>query len=430
VLNFVAVCITIIAGAIPGPQAGNLDAGRVYGSEAPYGNAASSEVLEPPKGYSLFFVETVGRHGSRTSIPSEESDRILQLWEQAKEADALTETGEDLKADIEKFQADEKEIGAGQLTSLGKLELNGLGRRTAENYADFFTRAQEDGDEIAFVTSNMKRTKDSAAAMKAAIQERHPDLKIAKDAVSNRTLRVGGNTSATGRDHIRRLKKTQDIKQAAHNALTNLYQPLFIETQIKDQVGAAIDLYKLYQRGPGMRPHTDVSFEKYIDRADAEIIGDEQAGEKFYRYGPGIREEDVSYRAARPLLNDFMKRLQERVDGGKTAAVFRHSHGETVMPFTALTQLRSANYQEYKGGLYTASNNPWRSYLSGPIGGSIEWAAYRNKAGKVLLTLRFNEEPSRFSKACKFAVEKPEIESGFYTLGEIKSCIKSTGGFR
>jgi hypothetical protein len=265
--------------------------------------------------------------------------------------------------------------------------------------------------------------------MKSAIQERYPDLKVAKDAVSNRTLRLGGNSSATGRDHIRQLKKTQDIEQAAHNALSNLYQPLFIE-RIEDPVGAAIDLYRLYQRGPGMRPHTDVSFEKYIDRADAEVIGDEQAGEKFYRYGPGIRGEDASYKAAKPLLNDFMKRLQERVDGGKTAAVFRHSHGETVMPFTALTQLRSANYQEHKGGLYTPAGNPWRSYLSGLIGGSIEWAAYRNKTGKVLLTLRFNEEPSRFSKACKFEVEAPKVESGFYTLAEIKSCIKSTGGFR
>ena len=428
-LNFVAVCITIIAGAIPGPQAGNVDAGRAYGSEAPYGNVASSEVLEPPKGYSLFFVETVGRHGSRTSVPSEENARILELWEQAKKEDALTETGEDLKADIEKFKADEKKLGAGQLTSLGKSELYGLGRRTADNYADFFSRAQKDGDEIAFVTSNMKRTKDSAAAMKAAIEERYPDLKIAKDAVSNRTLRVGGKASAIGRDHIRRLKKVQDIEQAANNALSNIYQPLFIE-RMKDPVGAAIDLYRLYQRGPGMRAETDVSFEKYLDHADAEVIGAEQAGEKFYRYGPGIRDEDVSYRQARPLLNDFMKRLQERVDGGKTAAVFRHSHGETLMPFTALTQLRDANYPEPKGGLYTAASNPWRSYISGLIGGSVEWAAYRNKAGKVLLTLRFNEVPSRFSKACKFEVPLPKVESGFYTLAEIKSCIKSTDGFR
>ena len=60
-----------------------------------------------------------------------------------------------------------------------------------------------------------------------------------------------------------------------------------------------------------------------------------------------------------------MKRLEERVDGGKTAAVFRHAHGETLMPFTALLQLRSANQQEPKGGLYGDETNPLRGWKSG-----------------------------------------------------------------
>jgi len=425
VLNFVVACLTIIAGAIPGPQAGNGTAAQVYGSEAAYGNVASSKVVKPPKGYSLFFVETVGRHGSRTSVPSDVSGGILKLWEQAKKQNQLTETGEHLKADIEKFRADEKALGSGQLTSLGKSELHGLGRRTADNYADFFSRVQEDGDRIAFVTSTVKRTKDSAAAMKAAIKERYPDLKITKDAVSNRTLRIGGKPSFIGRDHIRRLKKVQDVEVAAHNILANIYQPVFIETSIKNPVKAAIDLYRLFQRGPGMAADTDVTFKQYLDPADADVISAEQAGELLYRFGPGIRRESNTYQVAQPLLNDFMKRLQQRVDGGKTAAVFRHSHGETVMPFTALTQLRSANQPEPKGGLYTEGSNPWRSYRSGAIAGSIEWAAYRNKRGRILLTLRFNEKPSRFSKAC----QPTEPDGPFYTLEEIKSCINSPAGF-
>ena len=426
-LNFVAACVTILAGLIPGPQApgGDPDA-RVYGSEAPYGNSATSKVRVPPEGYSLFFLQTVGRHGSRTNTGPEEEERILRLWERAEKENALTDNGENLKDDIRRFQSAEKRIGYGQLTSIGKAELDGLGRRTAYNYAEFFSRAQEDGDRIAFVTSGMKRTKDSAAAMKAAIKKRYPDLDFAKDAVSDRTLRVTGNVSVIGRDHIRRLKNLPDVEIAANNVLANIYQPVFLATMTKNKrIDAAIDMYRLFQRGPGMRAATDVDFSEYVDRADAEILGIEQAGEKFYRYGAGIRGEDVTYSGAKPLLNDFMKRLQERVNGGKTAAVFRHSHGETVMPFTALTQLRSANQQEPKGGLYGDETNPWRSYKSGAMAGSIEWAAYRNEAGKILLTLRFNEEPSRFSKACK----PTEPDGPFYTLAEIKRCINDPGGF-
>ena len=109
------------------------------------------------------------------------------------------------------------------------------------------------------------------------------------------------------------------------------------------------------------RPGGRLELKTTVDSADAEVMSEEQTGELLYRHGPGVRDEDNTYRVARPLLNDFMKRLQERVDGGKAAAVFRLSHGETLMPFTALTQLRSANQQEPKGGLYTENSNPWRS---------------------------------------------------------------------
>ena len=420
-LNFVVACLTILAGLVPGSQ-DNPQLARVYQSEAPYGNEATTKIAKAPDGYELFFVETIGRHGSRTATNDDEEERVIKLWEQAKEQDALTEVGEDLKDDLKQFEADQKEIGYGELTSIGKAEMAGIGRRTAENYADFFSRVSEKGEEIAFVTSPVNRTKESAAAMKGEIKERFPDLKIAKDAVSERTLIIGSGATALGRQHIRELKRVQDVEQAATNVLATIYQPQFI-VQVKDPVDAALDLYRVYQRGPSMAANSSVDLTKYVDEADAIVLGQEQSGEKFYRYGPGNEGEDSSFIGAKPLLNDFMKRLEERVDGGKTAAVFRHAHGETLMPFTALTQLRGANDQELS--LITNDNNPWRGYTSGPLAGSVEWAAYRNDKGKILLTLRFNEEPSRFSKAC----QPTEPNGPFYTLEEIRSCINSRGGF-
>ncbi len=422
-LNFLVTAVTILAGLIPGPQDGNGTAARLYASEAPYGNAASSKIAAPPKGYTLFFVETIGRHGSRAATSAAEEKRVLKVWGKAEKADALTEVGTKLKGDIERFQQAEKAIGYGELSSIGKAELAGLGRRTAENYADFFQRVSEDGDKVSFVSSPVNRTKESAAAMKGAIAKAFPDLAFSKDAVSERTLVIKAGASALGQDHIRRLKQEPDLILAAHNVLANIFSPEFVAT-LKNPVKVALDLYQVFQRAPSLIAETNVTFEQYVDAADAEILGHEQTGEKFYRYGPGIRGEDSSFRGAKPLLDDFMKRLNARVDGGKTAAVFRVGHGETMMPFTALTQLRSANEQEPKGGLYKYDLNPFRGWKSGLTAGSIEWAAYRNKGGKVLLTLRFNEEPSRFSKACK----PIEANSPFYTLAEIRSCINDPGG--
>ena len=147
--------------------------------------------------------------GPATATGDAEENRILKLWEQARKQGALTENGKNLKRDIERFQAAEKEVGYGELTSIGKAELAGLGRRTADNYAEFFSRAQEDGDKIEFVTSPVKRTKESAEAMKGAIKRRFPDLTFAKDAVSERTLVIGANPSPIGLQHIRRLRSKE-----------------------------------------------------------------------------------------------------------------------------------------------------------------------------------------------------------------------------
>ena len=99
-LNFVAICVTILASAIPGPQAGNVESARIYASEAPYGNVAMSKFRKPPEGYTLFFIETVGRHGSRASVNDADEKQVLKFWKQAKDADALTPNGEQLKDDI------------------------------------------------------------------------------------------------------------------------------------------------------------------------------------------------------------------------------------------------------------------------------------------------------------------------------------------
>ena len=88
------------------------------------------------------------------------------MWEKARKAGALTQTGENFKNDVQRFQTAEEKLGYGELSSLGKTELAGLGRRTADNYADFFSRVQEDGDEIKFITSPVNRTKESADAMR------------------------------------------------------------------------------------------------------------------------------------------------------------------------------------------------------------------------------------------------------------------------
>ena len=86
-------------------------------------------------------------------------------------------------------------------------------------------------------------------------------------------------------EHLRQYLSQPDLKIAAHNVLANLYQPQYISRSSARSTRPST-IYKVFQRAPGLVAETDVTFKAYVDPADAEVLGQELAAEKFYRYGP------------------------------------------------------------------------------------------------------------------------------------------------
>jgi hypothetical protein len=117
------------------------------------------------------------------------------------------------------------------------------------------------------------------------------------------------------------------------------------------------------------------------------------------------------------VLDDFFTALDRRIAGGSTAAVFRLAHGEVTMPFAALIKLPGSEQQASRAFSY--GSNPWRGSVAGRLGGNIEWAAYRNAAGEVLVTMRHNEQPVQFNASCT-----PSAAGAyFYRLDQLKKCL-------
>jgi hypothetical protein len=169
-----------------------------------------------------------------------------------------------------------------------------------------------------------------------------------------------------------------------------------------------------------MVDETDVTFSEYVPQYDARLLAYANDASGFYVHGPGVEGEDNSYKMAQPLLDDFLASLDRRVAGGKTAAVFRLAHGETTMPFEALIKAPGSEKQAPADTGYTYANNPWRGDVAGKLAGNVEWAAYKNAAGKVLVTMRLNEEPVRFNSSCVPSTESPF----FYTVLSLKTCLR------
>jgi hypothetical protein len=419
-VKFIAVLASLLSSlgsSIAPAHADGVDPTHYYANQTPYGDPETTPVRIPPPGYKLIFLENVGRHGSRSQTSDAGEKRAYAVWRSAASRQALTTTGQRFDDDLRTFQAAEKSIGYGELSALGKAEWKGIGRRTAVNYADFWSRTAATGDDVAFSSSPVHRTKTSAAALRSGLDENAPRLDL-KARTTDRRLLISSGATKAGNAATAQIQRRSDVRAAAKRVLRRLYTPSYVEG-LADPVGKALDIYALYAIAPGMRGETSVSFDRYIPLEDARLLGYAKDAQTFYRYGPGVAGESSSYRQAKPVLADFFADLDARVAGGKTAVVFRLGHGETTMPFAALIKAPGSQKQAPRSTPFSYSTNPWRGYTAGRMAGSLEWAAYRNAAGKILVTMRYNERPVKFRSSCTPSGSDPY----FYRVSTLKNCL-------
>ena len=409
---FVAALSLSLSGARADDDVSN---DRYYANQTPYGDPASTSIVAPPAGYELFFVENVGRHGSRSMVSTGTEKRVLAVWKAASRKGALTSRGKRLDDQVRAFQRAEKKVGYGNLSTVGKAEWRGIGRRTATTYGGFLTAASARGEKVAMQTSPVYRTKQSANYFRLGLQGVVPSLATSPRTVNQDLLIEEGSTKA-GRAQIAQVRTRIAVRAAAKDVLLRVYKKSYVK-RLKDPVGKALDIYLLYSTAPGMAGDTSVTFAEYVPVSAARYLAEATDVSNFYRFGPGVTGQTSSYKRARPVLKDFFSALDKRIAGGSTAAVFRLAHGEVTMPFAAL--IKAPGSQQQSPGYWSYGSNPWRGFVAGRLAGNIEWAAYRNAAGEALVTMRYNEQPVQFNASCTPSAQSPY----FYRVAELKRCL-------
>lgn len=415
-LTLLTVVVTALTLSLSGSHADIVSNDRFYANQTPYGNPASTSIVAPPPGYEIFFLQNVGRHGARSLTSNAAEKRALAVWRGAARKGALTTRGKKFDDQIRTFQRAEKRIGYGNLSTLGKAEWRGIGRRTAVSYGPFLTAAAANGEKISMQTSPIYRTKQSANYFRVGLQSVVDSLATTPRTV-NDDLLISEGSSKAGRAAVAKVKRRASVRAAARTVLQRVYKASYVK-RLSDPVGKAMDIYQLYSTAPGMAGDTRVTFADFVPVSAAKHLAEATDASNFYRFGPGVAGESSSYRKARPVLEDFFSALDARVAGGRTAAVFRLAHGEVTMPFAALIDAPGSQQQASRAFSY--GSNPWRGFVAGRLAGNIEWAAYRNPSGEVLVTMRYNEQPVQFNATCKPTPANPY----FYRVEQLKTCLR------
>ncbi len=421
-----------------------------YATKAVYTPAVSAaDYQQPPAGYELVFSELLARHGSR-GLSSPKYDHIsLNIWQSAQQQNQLTAAGKALGSEIQRMMDANIAMGYGNLSELGKREHAGIGQRLAERNKTLFQ--QQADKEILVEYSGKQRAKDSGLAFSHGLTEANPALQQVISAPVANPVTLYFHKQPENRDYqdykesdpqllsvFDTLFYSEHMHSIARDVLSQIYTPSFIdelaagkhsysrpdETEVKvyNDVDAMLQLFNLYQIALGMPDEAGNKpwdFRKYFTPEQTQWLSYVMDGEDFYAKGPAFKGRDITYRMARPLVQDFFQRVEDVQQGdSEYSLVARFAHAETLVPFTTYLQLPGSDQPLSDGQLYTRENNPWRGEDVAPMAGNVQWDVFRNAENQILVRMLYNEQEKPFKTACQPIADN----SFYYSFTELKRC--------
>ncbi len=430
-----------------------------------------STYASAPAGFTQIYTTTVNRHGSRGLSGFKYDDLAQQMLAYAKDKGQLTELGTKLIPQVDAMITVNEELaggtgqdaGYGNLTVVGREELQGIGKRNATRNAGLMDAIEKDNLKVKYISSGEDRANDSGWNFGTAWLAENPELadnlvdgqEDDHVAIEARTdiMYAHKDKSTPGYEAYKVWKDSEVLeekvqaayaKPASQAAAKDLLSKIFTEdfiTGLEDGsieftaredddeavhgiVDAALQFYNLYIIAPALAheaktPAEGWIFDQYMDDTNGPTFAYLLDVEDYYEKGPAIEGQTVAYDNYAPLLDEIIKSVQDRAAGGDIAAEYRFGHAETIIPLAALLKLPGSEKGVTADEVYSWDNSTWRGDKVSPMGANIQWDAFQNKEGQTLVRMLYNEKEIQFKDEC----EPITKDSTFYTLDELAACL-------
>ena len=372
----------------------------------------------PPQGCTAFFINHVGRHGSRHLVSQKSYVSLLHEIAQARAMKGLGPKADTVETWLKEVAGGETN-NLGMLTEQGKKELRDIAARMYQNFPSVFLynnkslvtkstyqeRAQESRVEFtkALIKAGLdeKRIKTKAAfkqcadpllrffevcrdhveyvdkdPAKSAIAQfdAHPDTQKVFRLVLNRIFtndyidRALGNPSQIG-DMVKNIYELCGLEAMMDkDNVSNKFCGLLKVADVKARLEFRDDLFDYFNQGPfsGLgQPGSDV-------------------GERF-----------KAFKYSCPLLRDFLDTTKNALDPhSKYAAQLRFAHAETILPFVTLLGLY--DLKEISGQPVFGIERDWHTAIASPLAANVQWIVYKCKTGSHVVRMLQNEREISF----------------------------------
>ncbi|OCG00288.1 histidine-type phosphatase [Gilliamella sp. wkB112] len=380
----------------------------VSGSKTSYQYNTKQKLTPIPKGYQAFYIDHVGRHGSRFISKAKYEDIAYNTLLLAEKDNQLTDMGKELLRQIAIIiQLNKNHYG--ELTDLGRQDISFISQRMLANNPSVFK-----GQKLDVMTSSSPRAKETAKIFMHVFSTKYPNIQIMQQPDDEQTLLRFFDCSP----NYKAYKNSKTIK----NAIKSLeYAPQTI--QMSDEIakkiftndfsrqldngieilglssiktnGFVIAIYQLYQEllafPPQVLANNNLDLSMYFTTKEQIWFNTVVGVKNYLQIGPAFDSNGIQIKIAAPLLWNMIHTADAAVTDSNIDANLRFAHAETISPLATLLEIEgTANITD------TLWEYPsvWHADKIIPMGANIQWIFYQSREANqpVLVKVLLNEQ--------------------------------------
>lgn len=361
----------------------------------PWLNAEPPALTPAPKGYKPFHIEHYGRHGSRWLIGTSAYDNAVAELEKAERNGKLTPLGQQV-LDVARTIRTASQGRDGELSDLGALQHQGIGRRMVRNFPQVFTPATHVDAKSTVVIRSILSMFNGLSG----IQSQVPGILITTDASEADMNYMNHSEHAVkkGREKFDKEygKPYKSARKSDGSFLARLVNdPQFAADSIRLQT-----LYSgLYSVLVNAQSHSDQPwlFEEVFPRVDMLERWLSRNANWFVRSGNTALNGNIGPYNQNNLMRNIIESADTAVNSTRHSVNLRYGHDTIVLPLAVLMELddlgQEINSLEELGPL------GWHDYKVIPMAANIQIVLYRKDAstdaGDVLVKVLLNEREAR-----------------------------------
>ncbi len=392
--------------------AGNL-------TEYPYVETTPPAQTPAPQGYEPFHLEHYGRHGSRWLIGENDYLTPVRQLEKAEKAGKLTPLGDTILNAL-RDMAESSKGRLGELTDMGALQHQAIGRRMAQNYPKIFNATAD----IDAKSTVVIRCILSMMNGLEGIRQIAPDIIPTKDASYADMWFMNYDD-----------KPAWPIKDKAEQEVVNPYKEVhkggdgYLDRLVndpqfaRDSVAPGIMPYLYWVLG-SMQGHEGKPWLLEDVFTQEELEENWKGGNAFWFIHSGdtpITEHRMPY-TQRKLLGKIIEDTDSAINSKWPSAKLRYGHDGILVNLVTLMEL--GNYGTEVTDLEQLDDLGWRDYEIIPMAGNLQLVFYRRSGSTdpddVLVKALLNER--------EIAMPGTPVSGPYYSWKELRSYYQNKLG--